>query len=330
LQCSFLNRADECQDFILPLICGFVGQVEVPDQQHIAEPVDIVLISRMHRKRVGTRYTRRGVDVCGHAAIMVETEMIAFCHGKIASFVQTRGSVPLLWQQQTNLQYKPPISIEDADGGLVVGVFRKHFKDMLSFYERVCIVNVLDAMGYEGPLCQSYTRLATNLIEERSNGGQKDLHYIGYSLNRPKQRVEDLLLETLDVIKQFGYFSVSLPTHLPRRDMSSKTVPVVHIKKTQHGVFRINCLDCLDRTNMVQFLFAQEVLSQLLHDIGIFHDDFVQKNTAVRSSAIQATRTVAQSSAQLLQILGHDGLSQFRNLWAANGDAISHQCKLKA
>lgn len=35
-------------------------------------------------------------------------------------------------------------------------------------------------------------------------------------------------------------------------------------KRRQEGVFRTNCIDCLDRTNVVQGLFAKHVLHEQL------------------------------------------------------------------
>lgn len=39
----------------------------------------------------------------------------------------------------------------------------------------------------------------------------------------------------------------------------------------QRGVFRVNCIDCLDRTNVVQSAFAREVLNTQLEALGILN-----------------------------------------------------------
>jgi hypothetical protein len=41
------------------------------------------------------------------------------------------------------------------------------------------------------------------------------------------------------------------------------------IIKLQSGVFRTNCIDCLDRTNVVQTLFSRLALHKMLHNLGI-------------------------------------------------------------
>lgn len=57
------------------------------------------LISRLSCERAGTRFNVRGVNDDGHVANFVETEQIIYLDNKITSYVQTRGSVPLFWEQ---------------------------------------------------------------------------------------------------------------------------------------------------------------------------------------------------------------------------------------
>jgi hypothetical protein len=71
-----------------------------------------------------------------------------------------------------------------------------------------------------------------------------------------------------------------------------------NVTKTQTGVFRTNCKDCLDRTNLVQGVFAQLALIQQLRDAGI-----------LRSAAEFEKQTVL--------------VRFFRSTWGDNGDAIS-------
>ena len=102
------------------------------------------LISRRSTKRAGTRFFRRGCDSNGNVANFVETEQVMFklrvwyfkyrvsldtfpvitlfvlfikiCeHGEhgLASFVQTRGSIPFYWTQEPDpLIYMPTPQIQ--------------------------------------------------------------------------------------------------------------------------------------------------------------------------------------------------------------------------
>lgn len=36
---------------------------------------------------------------------------------------------------------------------------------------------------------------------------------------------------------------------------------------TQEGVFRVNCMDCLDRTNVVQSVISQDILQTAVSDV---------------------------------------------------------------
>lgn len=40
----------------------------------------------------------------------------------------------------------------------------------------------------------------------------------------------------------------------------------------QRGVFRVNCIDCLDRTNVVQSAFARNVLTSQLEALALVNE----------------------------------------------------------
>ena len=76
------------------------------------------------------------------------------------------------------------------------------------------------------------------------------------------------------------------------------------VRRVQRGVLRTNCMDCLDRTNVVQSIFARFSLARQLreaHGLG---------------GAVTGKGTVLQ--------LPWDGVERpFRHLWSGNADAIS-------
>jgi phosphatidylinositol-bisphosphatase len=57
------------------------------------------LISRLSCERAGTRFNVRGTNDGGHVANFVETEQVIYLEDKIASYIITRGSIPLFWEQ---------------------------------------------------------------------------------------------------------------------------------------------------------------------------------------------------------------------------------------
>lgn len=73
------------------------------------------LVSRRSRERAGTRYFSRGLDEVGHASNFVETEQIVITEQHTMSFVQTRGSAPLIWGQLINTRYTPQLWIDAGD-----------------------------------------------------------------------------------------------------------------------------------------------------------------------------------------------------------------------
>lgn len=81
---------------------------------------------------------------------------------------------------------------------------------------------------------------------------------------------------------------------------------VFHVKtdgtviSTQAGVFRTNCIDCLDRTNVVQSMLARRSLQQVLEKLNIL--------------------SLGQS---IQSVTAFDAL--FKNVWADNADLISVQ-----
>jgi len=71
----------------------------------------------------------------GAVANFVESEqLVTLDNGSIvASFVQLRGSIPLLWTQLPNIKYKPPTKI--LDGAAASSAFDAHVDDLVQRYQ---------------------------------------------------------------------------------------------------------------------------------------------------------------------------------------------------
>ena len=74
------------------------------------------------------------------------------CNGAVASFLQTRGSIPLVWQQRPDLRYKPPPAA--VAGAAHQQVFTLHMEEQLRLYGQQVIVNLVDQKKAEGRLEQ--------------------------------------------------------------------------------------------------------------------------------------------------------------------------------
>lgn len=93
---------------------------------------------------------RRGADCHGYVANFVETEQIIEFQGDRASFVQTRGSIPLIWTQLPDLRYKPPPFLIPGENH--IDACQRHLETQLLHYGRQVLVNLIDQRGAEQKL----------------------------------------------------------------------------------------------------------------------------------------------------------------------------------
>uniref|UniRef100_A0AAZ3S139 SAC domain-containing protein n=1 Tax=Oncorhynchus tshawytscha TaxID=74940 RepID=A0AAZ3S139_ONCTS len=188
----------------------------------------------------------------GHAANFVETEQIVQYSGGKASFVQTRGSIPFYWSQRPNLKYKPKPqiskTIDHLDG------FQRHFDSQIIIYGKQVILNLIDQKGSEKQLEQAFDKMVSSL----GNGMVK---YIAFDFHKECSRMRwhrlqilvDMVTEMQD---EYGYFLVDVDGN---------------VLVQQEGMFRSNCMDCLDRTNVIQSLLARRSLQSQLERLGVLH-----------------------------------------------------------
>ncbi|XP_014236993.1 phosphatidylinositide phosphatase SAC2 isoform X2 [Trichogramma pretiosum] len=276
-------NTDKADCWILPIIQGYVQiekcQVEVGhDEQPIHEIFNLAIISRRSRFRAGTRYKRRGVDEDGKCANYVETEQLVWYHDHQVSFVQVRGSVPVYWSQP-GYKYKPPPRIDRGEAETQVA-FDKHFAGELETYGPVCIVNLVEQSGKEAVIWEAYTNHVLGLDHPDVTYTTFDFHE--YCRGMHFENVSLLVTALSGVLAEMGY--------------------CWHDKQgaicKQRGVFRVNCIDCLDRTNVVQTALGKAVMEMQFSKLGLVPPDGALP-TNIRQT--------------------------FQLLWANNGDIISKQ-----
>ncbi|XP_040580794.1 phosphatidylinositol-3-phosphatase SAC1 [Lepeophtheirus salmonis] len=269
----FFDRP-ELHRFCLPIIHGaiFIQRCSVNGKFF-----RWALISRRSSDRVGTRFFVRGVNHFGKVANFVETEQIVEHDGAISSFVQSRGSIPMFWSQLPTLEYMPKPSImlgEDHQTG-----FDVHFGEQINKYGDVVAVNLINTHGYEGKLEKSYRQLCSNSVKApRISYEGFDFHAEGWS------RISKLIDRLSSYQNKFNFFYY---------DSRQRTPNLV-----QSGIFRTNCMDCLDRTNVVQSMLAFENLKSVFSRMGISNSG-LELNT--------------------------DFIKVFKNVWADHADVIAVQ-----
>ncbi|KYQ94354.1 hypothetical protein DLAC_04650 [Tieghemostelium lacteum] len=276
MQSAFISK--QLNHWILPLIRGYV---EIFNFFLESNSFEFALISRRSIFRAGTRYNTRGSDLFGNVANYVETEQILYSTcitgRKTFSFVQTRGSIPLIWEQ-SGRKIKPEIKI-NPDVTINKTSFKLHFDQQIKYYGNQTIVTLLDQKGSEAELGDSYRNTLNSLDYS------KNVEYFAFDFHHFCQggrfdRVDILMDYLEEKIQLIGYME---------KDHQYQSY--------QDGLIRTNCLDCLDRTNLVQSMIGTSVISNQLLKLGFVWS--IKDQTPLSK--------------------------QIKLAWANNGDAVSFQ-----
>ncbi|KAM0970121.1 hypothetical protein ACFX14_018218 [Malus domestica] len=213
--------------------------------------IDVTLIARRCTRRNGTRMWRRGADSDGYVANFVETEQIMHLNGFTSSFVQVRGSIPLLWDQIVDLTYKPKFEIVRLEESPRVA--ERHFLDLRKKYGAVLAVDLVNTHGGEGRLSEKFANAMQHIVSDDLRYWHFDFHHICGHVHF--ERLSILYEQIVDFLDRNGYLLLN--------EKGEKM-------KEQLGVVRTNCIDCLDRTNVTQSMIARNMLECQLRRLGIF------------------------------------------------------------
>ncbi|KAK3828789.1 MAG: SacI homology domain-containing protein [Benniella sp.] len=298
LQSKFMDHTREYRDqnlsnFILPIINGFV---EIKSTEINKRPFTFALLSRRSRHRAGTRYFSRGVDTHGDVSNFNETEHIVIVdtfpkgmqpaipgYYTMLAHVQTRGSIPIFWAQINNLKYTPKLQI--FDNPQTETAFKRHFEEQKRIYGPQLVISLINKRGYEAPMGIAFSKQI-----DIFNDPQVKYHHFDFHHECSKMRWNrvSLLLDHFhhDLVAQ-GYFKAAVNKDTPPR-----------VYQRQSSVVRTNCMDCLDRTNVVQSVISRWVLTRQLQELGIL-----------------APGEQFESHEQFEHL--------FRNVWADNADIVS-------
>uniref|UniRef100_A0A3Q2FJ09 Inositol polyphosphate-5-phosphatase F n=1 Tax=Cyprinodon variegatus TaxID=28743 RepID=A0A3Q2FJ09_CYPVA len=238
----------------------------------------VALISRRSRHRAGMRYKRRGVDTDGHVANYVETEQLIHVHSHTLSFVQTRGSVPVFWSQ-AGYRYNPRPRIEKGEKE-TMPYFAAHFEKQLELYTKQVIINLVDQNGREKIIGDTYLKQV--LLYNNPN-----LTYVSFDFH---EHCRGMRFENVQILTDAISDIIT--------DMKWAWVDQAGVICKQEGIFRVNCMDCLDRTNVVQAAIARVVMEQQLKKLGVMPPE----------------QPLPAKCYRIYQVM-----------WANNGDTISKQ-----
>jgi len=294
---------------LLRLLHGSVGRMATDYGEYHLE---VTLVSKRFHKGAGCRFTRRGVGPTGGVANAVETEQILKVYKnppglkdkkkamnciEEASVVVTRGSVPIYWQQKIMPQCgclpmrMPPIEVSAGEEDCSLAC-QEHLQELTTSYSACTVLDLLrQGQGdMESELSSRFKASMGRIPETTATSEEKPMkpRYVSWDFHAKCghfgfDRVQELITELKEDISFFGYFS------------KEKVL-------TQKGIFRVNCADSLDRTNVVQAALCETSLNDQLRGCKVFGDNM--------GGSIDGSATLK---------------SMFRELWADHGDVTALQ-----
>ncbi|RKU44560.1 hypothetical protein DL546_002556 [Coniochaeta pulveracea] len=236
---------------------------------------------------------------------------------QVLSYVQTRGSVPVYWAEINSLKYTPKLQVRGIEAAYPAA--KAHFDEQIRIYGDNYLVNLVNQKGREQRVKQAYEQMVEMLVSNPKESRQADqyteekfltiepgkpqqtfdrLHYVYFDYHAETKGLQmhraQLLIDRLaDALEKQQYFrAVDMPaaSHIDDR---------LEVRNLQTSVVRTNCMDCLDRTNVVQSLLARHMLDRMFVDLGIMS----------RGSHF------SDEDKQFYFL--------FRNMWADNADVVS-------
>ncbi|PWN98271.1 hypothetical protein FA09DRAFT_289759, partial [Tilletiopsis washingtonensis] len=164
---------------------------------------------------------------------------------------------------------------------------KRHFDEQTARYGSVTCINLAEQGGKEGQITEAYRQAA------EAYGGQ--VQYVAFDFHKEcaGMKFENVarLLERMKEEQVLGKMDCFWRT-------AATSGAGAQTLCKQQGAFRVSCLDCLDRTNVVQSAFARHMLGVQLERLGV----------AVPS--LRGERDEAFDFA-------------FNDSWANNGDMVS-------
>ena len=233
---------------------------------------------------------------------------------QVMSYVQTRGSVPVFWSEINTLHYTPKLHVRGVESA--VEAARQHFNEQIKLYGDNYLVNLVNQKGREDRVKQAYEKMVLILVSDPDQSTQADyvtdekihiveasqknqkydkLHYVYFDFHNETKGLQwhraQLLLDQLKQGLVNGQYFRGM-------DMPADTQGRLEVRNQQTAVVRTNCMDCLDRTNVVQTMIARWTLTRQLIDVGVMK----QGESADDDKAFE---------------------SLYRNIWADNADVVS-------
>ncbi len=191
-----------------------------------------------------------------------------------------------------------PVVVQTPDNHTAVA---SHFQGLRASYGSVVIISLLDQSGIAADLAEAYETYVRLLAAPA-------VSFVGFALHALWKggKYENIALLVQQVkadLAEHGYFS--------------QTAGSNGVQTRQAGVMRVNCLDCLDRTNVVQSVFAHVILRNQLECLGLLDGgDPIENHAAFESAFKNSTPAFSRTLSVAFEL---------RSAWADNADSISRE-----
>lgn len=291
--------------WVIRLMHGYYEEMTVDLFSNV---LSVHIISRRLIQAAGTRYNKRGLNDDGFAGNFVETEQVVTnltlsskIKPMVSSFVQVRGSVPMYWYQ--NAAYfitKPPIIInKEVDPDRISS--RKHFSDLIGLYgKNIFCLNLMKSRllkksNNEEKLSEEFKTLVAKIRTSEKNFESIDYKHIDLK-NLIKEDQDNFFSQAFklaeDLTRKFEYFKLS--------GFDSRCASGEVLIQYQNGINRINCVDCLDRTNFMMNIIAETAfIKQIKEMLQMKPNDKLDLATKI--------------------------VQTYQSIWRNNGDSIALQ-----
>lgn len=248
-----LRYGVDCNSWLLKAMCG---SVEIRTVYAGSKQARAAIISRLSCERAGTRFNVRGTNDEGHVANFVETEQVIYSDNEVTSYIQSRGSVPLFWDQPGVQVGSHKVKLSRGHDTSVLA-FDRHMSMMKARYGQQAIVNLLGtsligSKEGEAMLSNEFQR------HHGESSHHQDVPHIVFDYHQECRSGQIAALQKLKT----------------RIDSCCSNYGLFHavgdqVYQEQIGTIRTNCLDCLDRTNCVQTFLGVEILKEQIQLIGL-------------------------------------------------------------
>jgi len=312
------EKNEGMQYFAFPIINGFFGTCKGNEYN---DNVELILIARKDIRRSGMRFLIRGSDTEGNIANCVEIEEILIYKENdnyiVNSFVQMRGSIPLIWTQEPTVKLNPKIKV-NQNFIENYNAFSSHINELIGRYDSVHCINLIDKKKDQLIIGKEYEKLVIEYkSKELKNGGNLEFSWFDFHSECKKMQYNNIkklfLQENVSRNLENCKYNIIIIDSKKLDQIKRKQIShyeeilikedLLKYNQEQKVVFRTNCIDSLDRTNVVQSVFGRYFLLLILKDLKL------------------SDVTPSKENISLPFKEGFE--NKFKNIWADVGDHVS-------